>query len=485
VPTIPLPSRVPSQEPGSLLRVLDVDRVHAILDTAQAGNTQELFALYRDIILSSAHLQTEFAKRKLAVLGDPLSVQPWKKRDPLDESAASVVHDEIGMFPGFMGACSHLLDSALYPVSLVEKVFVPRGEGFGIRELRPVPHTLLDFSQDGRLRIWDVDPVTGCVMSTSHAADPHRYIIHRGHLLSSPDHLGGPLRSLVFWWLFATMDREWWARWLDRYGAPFLLGKYDQGDDQSRSTLEAAFSTASRLWGIVVSKETDVEIKQASAAGSANAYEKFHDVCNREISKLVLGQTLSAEARGTGLGSGVSDAQERVRNDFRDFDAMMLGKTLREQLIVQYLAINGIRARAPRILWGSSDNIKLLTAASGFLAKLKEAGFRLTNESLGVLNERIGLEIEPLGIPQGVMVRTLSAEAVDVDGIARAAAADLSQAFRGSLAPVRRIILESSSPAECQQRIAEFYADWSPNRLAALTAEALEAYSANGAVARV
>jgi hypothetical protein len=71
-----------------------------------------------------------------------------------------------------------------------------------------------------------------------------------------------------------------------------------------------------------------------------------------------------------------------------------------------------------------------------------------------------------------------------IDRIAANGAADLSQAFRGSLAPVRRIILESRSSSECEARLREFYADWNPAKLSALTEEALIAYAANGAVSR-
>jgi len=61
---------------------------------------------------------------------------------------------------------------------------------------------------------------------------------------------------------------------------------------------------------------------------------------------------------------------------------------------------------------------------------------------------------------------------------ARARAADLSIAFRGSLAPVRQLVLESQTPQECVDRISAFYAEWSPAKLAALLEVALAAFAA-------
>lgn len=67
------------QDPAYLAASLDVDTLHGILREAESGNPQRLFALYRDVILSDSHAQTEFTKRKLAVLGDVFSCLPDDK----------------------------------------------------------------------------------------------------------------------------------------------------------------------------------------------------------------------------------------------------------------------------------------------------------------------------------------------------------------------------------------------------------------------
>jgi len=134
------------------------------------------------------------------------------------------------------------------------------------------------------------------------------------------------MRSIVFWWLLSVMDRDWWARALERFGSPFIVARYDQADDKTRSKLEIALSMATRLFGVVVSKETEIELKEAASSQSGDAFDKFHTVCQREKSKHILGQTLSSEAQGTGLGSGVAKGQSDVRNDIRQFDAPPSGK---------------------------------------------------------------------------------------------------------------------------------------------------------------
>lgn len=70
------------------------------------------------------------------------------------------------------------------------------------------------------------------------------------------------------------------------------------------------------------------------------------------------------------------------------------------------------------------------------------------------------------------------------DAIARAGAADLAQAFRGHLAPIRRMMRESTSAEDFESQVRTFYADWKPGQIARLVEEGLAAYAVNGAAAK-
>lgn len=494
------------QETTGLSQTIDVDRALGLFGEADAGNPRELFALYTEIVLGDSHLQGEFAKRKLAVLGDALSILPIDKENADDAAAAEAIKAMVADFESssiesrvqdFGDACLFLLDSVLWPVAIVEKVFrksAKAGLQYELAELVPVPAHLLDWSE-GRLRLCKTDPVTGYVTGGYHEVDPHRYIVHRGHLLTSPDFRGGPFRSLVIWWMFSALSREWWARFLDRYGSPFLVGKYDQADDASRSVLERAFSWAVKIGGLVVSKETEVELQQASSSQSGDAYEKFLAVCQREKSKLILGQTLSSDSQPLGIGGGASKTHEGVRQDVRQWDAAQLGKTLRTQLFRQYLSINGIKGRPPKAVWGGESKEESQVTGA-LLSSLKSAGLRLTDDGVVTLSERVGLPLErdpgaavspaPAAISLGSRLVLASPRLIDADraneAIARAGAADLAQAFRGALAPVRQILDEAESADEVQARILRAFPDWSAGRVAEVVERALVAFAANGMV---
>ena len=66
------------------------------------------------------------------------------------------------------------------------------------------------------------------------------------------------------------------------------------------------------------------------------------------------------------------------------------------------------------------------------------------------------------------------------DRIAESAAADLARAFRGTYAPVRRLIALSRSAEELEASLRTFYDDHSEARIAPIIEDALTAYAANG-----
>lgn len=479
--------------PAAVAHAVSVDEIHNIFRAAEGGDPERLFALYRDIILAHAHLQGRFADRKRAVLGDTLNLNPFDKKSAEDKAAVDLCWP-MTHHPDWLAACNHLLDAGLYPVAVVEKVFRPStvaGQAYELARLIPVPHELLDFTL-GRMRIKDTDDI-GRPLSTYHEPDQFRYIVHRGHLLTTPDSWGGPLRSLVFWWLLSTQGREWWGRFLDRYGSPFVVGKYDTNDDASRGVLMTAFAYATKVGGLVVSKETEIEIKQAASSDAGSAFEKFHSICNEEMSKLILGQTLSSDAKSTGMGSGVANAQDGVRQDIRQFDAKLLGATFTTQLAAQLMMINGKKGRPPIFAWGAVSPAELASIAT-FLTSLVGAGLEVADEGIEILNERGGIPLQRAASPAGGggfgSFRAFSAGRLRLidqanDSVARATAATLARTLGKHYAPVRQIILDSKSPEDALTQIEAYTASLRPGEAARVIEEALLAYAANGSVAQV
>ena len=493
----------PRRELPSIVRYISADRLLGIIETAQNGDTRELFALYRDVITNDNQVRSEFSKRKMAVTGDPVSIVPFKKGDQSDIDAAALCGEVLDN-DTFADAESWLMNATLYPVAVLEKVFEPRPSGgFALKALVPVHYQLLDYSQ-GAMRIFDVDE-TGTPLPTSHEVTPERYIVHRCDLMPAPDNWGGAMRSILFWWLLRTMSRQWWADLLERFGVPFLKGKYS--DEKGKATLERAFRLAVRLGAIVVSKNTEVEVVQAANGDSSNSHERFITICNQEISKLIVGQTLSSSASPTGeLGGGTANLQGEVRDDIRKADAKALSATFRSQLFDQLLAINGRTGHAPKILFGS-ESIAEQKATLSLIKDLHEAGLEPDDAALDTISERIGFGIRRVAVPQSPMIPfTASTIPLAIPGIpppsskslapttiplsagdsvddrpAASSADDLYQAFAADLAPLKDIIAASTSPDDCIRRVEDWVSKHSSANAADVIEKALYVYSMAGA----
>lgn len=491
VPARTRPALSPVHGEPNRASLVDADELHSMLREAEEGRTRRLFAFYRDLIASDSHIWGAFSTRKMAVLNKPWQVQPTDKDNPDDVAAADHCRALLQRTSNLTFRLAELLDATLYPVSVVEKCWKPThlpGLRYDLASLKHQDAQLLDY-RDGIMKLESVDPRTRMPTNTFEGVDTHDFIVHRGHLISAPDNWGGPLRTLLFWWLFSTQNRDWWARFLDRFGAPFMVGHYPTGDDESRWTLEAAFNAASRLFGLAVSDETKVEVHEVSAT-HGDAFEKFHSTAQKEKSKLILGQTLSTDSSPQGFGGGASGLQGEVRKDIEAFDGLLLGNTIRDQLFAQFLEINGLPGSPPTLTFGSEDG----QDAKAFAETLKtasDAGWEPTEDAVPVVSQRLGFPVQrkaatppptpgtpPATFDAGIRLPDPG------DAIARAAAADLSQAFGGHLAPVRQILRDSTSPEDFERRIRTFYADWRPGRIATLVEEGLTAYAASGAAAQ-
>lgn len=87
----------------------------------------------------------------------------------------------------------------------------------------------------------------------------------------------------------------------EKYGMPHLIGKHPRGATKAETD-----SLADMLEEIVqdaiavIPDDSSVEIQEANKTSSADIYEKLIDKMNSEISKAVLGQTLTTEIGSKG-----------------------------------------------------------------------------------------------------------------------------------------------------------------------------------------
>jgi phage gp29-like protein len=185
---------------------------------------------------------------------------------------------------------------------------------------------------------------------------------------------------------------------MQKYGMPMMVAKADAQQKDTVDFLQQAFALATQIGGLVVDKNAEVVMEQMNGTDGSNSHKIFNDYCNCEVSKLVVGQVLSSTPKNTGLGSGMADQAEGVRDDIRVFDTSALQDTLRRQSFQQFLEINGYRGRAPYIFWGGKKDGDA-AMLSKTLAQLGQGGYELTDAGVGAVSDRLGYGIQRRKVP--------------------------------------------------------------------------------------
>jgi phage gp29-like protein len=478
-------------EPASMLPSLSAETVHAAIAAAEQGDTRDLFAVYRDVLLADTHLATVIETRILAVVGEDPDFQPADPKKNNDVAACNAIREAWDRLADPMGVLINLMWGTMWPLAMLERTYKPAevpGLRYDWRDIVPVPDTLFRWT-NGVLEIQEVSEKTRQLEGEWFRPEPSRYITHRGHLMRSPDCWGGPMRALVWWFFLGIMDREWWVRFLDKFGTPFMVGKFEKTDDRSRQILERAFKLSTKIGGLVVTQGTQMELLKTGTGDSAAAYQAFHEACNREKSKRVLGQTLSTEAQATGMNSGNASLHGQVRGDIRSFDAKRLNQTLRQQLFAPWLRLNGFSGRPPNVIFGAEEEEEIATTGQ-VIASLHGADLIVADEGLATLSKRVGLPIvrkQAPAAPESPLKKlsaplpTVRDPAAAAQSISREAAAAIARSFGGSLAPVREILLAADGPDQAQARLEAAFSDWSPTKVAEVVETALVAGAWNGA----
>ena len=204
--------------------------------------------------------------------------------------------------------------------------------------------------------------------------------------------------SRVFWNVtFKKGGLKFWVVFTEKYGMPHLIGKHPRG-----STKEETNSLADMLEDMVqdaiavIPDDSSIEIQEASKSSSAEIYEKLIDKMNTEISKAILGQTLTTEIGSTG-SYAASNTHMQVRQDIVDSDKKLVEGVI-NQLIQWIYEINFANAEVPVFELYEPEDVDLTLAQRDKI--LSDTGVKFTKE---YFIKNYGLEEEDFEIREDII----------------------------------------------------------------------------------
>lgn len=480
---------------------ITMSKLLRMLKDSRAGHADDLFALFSHIVSSDSTFIAGGLQRKSPLVAKSTTVAAPQKSDTQMLARRDILRGVWRDVKGKRFALAHLLDASLWPVSYVRKIWAPAPAGSGrfydLKELRVIPFWQITFQEDrngpaGMPKIKKLHP-DGSWTGETELPDPLHFVCHRGNLLhANPDCWGGPMRAVVFWWYFGTWARTAAANHLEGHNQPKWVGKYPKVDAlKAKRELLAAFNRATTTTALIIPEDAKLEAIQTLKSDSATAFQEFISLCQREIAKVVIAQTLTLEAQSQGLGSTQSNVQAAALDGVREFDAALLSETIQEQVFRSWLDLNGMAGGpVPELSWSADEDQAAVRAE--MLNDLYLAGLEVKDEGLDVLSREVGLPMQrrPIaaalsafsaGKLAGAGVPAVAIEArAAVDDLADAVAGDLAEAFGADFAAISRAIREASSASDLASRLAPAVSGFQPHRATRVIEETLAAAAANG-----
>lgn len=181
---------------------------------------------------------------------------------------------------------------------------------------------------------------------------------------------GEALFSRLYWvWFFKTNGLKYWAKYVERFGNPLLVGKGALDTEAMRDALLQAHASSV----IAVSQGEEV-VTVGSVNNGGAAFEGFDKKFERSIQKLILGQTLTSGTDNTG-SQALGIVHREVQQDKIDADIRMILPTL-QAILDALCAVN--QWERHEIIVGEQKSIHSDKADRD--VKLKNAGAPLTNQ---------------------------------------------------------------------------------------------------------
>lgn len=364
----PQTARVSSLENEYLISSLDgltPARLAATLRAADNGDLTAQHRLFADMEERDAHLNAEIGKRKLALLSLDWSIEP-----PRNASAAEKAHAEW-LTEVLTDAVDPIEDLILALMDGVGHGFAPvelewRNEGSELLpEFHPRPQEWFQLDQKRReIRLRDMS-VDGAVLAS------FGWVFHT-HGKAKTGYQGrlGLHRVLSWPFLYKAYAIGDFAEFLETFGLPIIVGKYYAGASaEEKASLMRAVTALGHDARAIMPADMELEIQKIVGGGEKSPHMTMVDWADRAQSKAILGQTMSAEAKASGLGSGNAELHREVRHDILLADARQIAGTLTRDLLYPLVALNrgnidGLR-RSPRLVFdtGEAEDIKLFSEA--------------------------------------------------------------------------------------------------------------------------
>lgn len=452
-----------------------------IFKEADAGDVLRQMELFEEMEEKDPHLFSQLQTRKNAVTGLDFEIIPFSD-DPRDKEIADFIEEQINGIESLEDVETDLLD-AIGKGFAVSEIMWGYDEGHVVvREIKS-RHQKRFFwdSLDDSFKVRTKDATEGILLPAN------KFIVHRYKARSGHTSRAGILRVVAWMYLFKNYDLKDWVSFAEVYGLPLRLGKYAPGASEADKValMQALIQIGADAAGIIPDG-TSIDFITTEKTSSSDLYERLARYCDEQISKAILGQTLTSDSGGGSYAQ--SKTHNDVRHDLTVADCKSLASTLRRDLIRPLCIFNfGEDKRVPHIRFDCEESEDLTQTATIIGTLVNEVGLRVPTsfiykkfsipepeadeEVAAPRSTSAGLTGLPFKKGQNPAQIALKAEGDDgigtqqhIDKLASAAVRHGAGSFKRAFGPVLKIIEKAESLEELRdmmeddKAVAELYA---------------------------
>jgi len=218
---------------------------------------------------------------------------------------------------------------------------------------------------------------------------PCKFIVHIAQAKSGLPIRGGLARAAGWSYLFKNYVLKDWVTFAEVFGQPLRVGKYGPGaTEQDKQALLQAVANIGTDAAAIMPESMIIEFTEARQSGSAELYQSMCAYLDAQVSKAVLGQTLTTEIPQGAGSRAAAEVHDTVRRDIVGADARRLAATLNRDLIRPIVDLNlGPRKNYPRMVLGIADDSDAAEFVD-IVTRLADRGVRIGQRSV---LERLGI----------------------------------------------------------------------------------------------
>jgi phage gp29-like protein len=265
-------------------------------------------------LLTDSHLESVWSIRCSATSGAEWFCSAGGDGNGAKEKEAAEVFGEELNNIDIPRVIEEMMDAVAFGYSPLEVIWLPDGGRWAVGDIVGKPPQWFEFDQDNKLVF-----KTG-VIGTEELPD-NRFLIAR-HRPSYANPYGVKVFSKCFWPVtFKKSGFRWWTVFVEKYGGAFLYGKYpsNAGAEYKQELLDALEKMIADAVAIAPA-EAEITIESLANKGSVSTvHSGYIEACNKEISKAVLGQTLTTDIGSVG-SYAAAQAHNMVRQDLAAAD---------------------------------------------------------------------------------------------------------------------------------------------------------------------